>query len=331
MVTGKAFQTEGAAAWRVVLDAGFLRKDLSQSLEKWRQTRSEWVETLDNLLILQTDRIRAWLQGSVTEEERQLGERTLEYLQLSQQERHLSVQALQSALGMRTFNSSLEFDHNTNQMQLQQLDELQGKLHLMLHEPGVYLHAAPASTDLVRDFLQDELGTLVLHEPSLAPAASVDEQDYDLCHEGGKSLHRCGKVINLSQGHEAQGPDVPSASRSWMAAHDGESKDSAGAASDSRVHPSPDNIDNDNTDYGEDSLYDEDDEEVLVGAVASMGSGRALNPVTRVRSSGPLRRRRTSELLAKGDTDSKVDVVPTVRSNTNQTSPLATPVPAVRS
>ncbi|XP_025076090.1 uncharacterized protein LOC112553221 [Pomacea canaliculata] len=67
-------------------------KLMGQTLEKWRMARGEWVDALDNLTQLQRDKILEWLTSSEprSEAQQQLGEQTVDYLYLLQQERHLA-------------------------------------------------------------------------------------------------------------------------------------------------------------------------------------------------------------------------------------------------
>lgn len=51
---------------------------------------------------------------------------------------------------MNTFNASLEFDHMANVKQLQQLEELQKKLHAVLQLPGANVRASVATTDILK-------------------------------------------------------------------------------------------------------------------------------------------------------------------------------------
>ncbi|BFZ12742.1 hypothetical protein BsWGS_15781 [Bradybaena similaris] len=159
---------------------------ITNLFENYERDRDLYVKELDLFSDVRRQKISSWLADPRTDEETDLGESALDYLNLTQRQRHMEVQVIKNALRMYSFNASLNFDREDNLRLMDELTHLQHKVNALSGVTNIFPRAANAKTNLTCQ--DDNSGDEA--DPSAGDTGREEKK--------GKGLHRCPRQVNLA-------------------------------------------------------------------------------------------------------------------------------------
>ncbi|CAL1538494.1 unnamed protein product [Lymnaea stagnalis] len=156
--------------------------------ENYERDREFYVKELDLFTDMRRNKISAWLSDPRMDADREKGENVLDYLNLSQRQRHMEAQIIKNALRMYSFNASLNFDREDNIKMMDELMSLQSKINRLTGANLILPRNARAKTNLTNedDFNKDENGK--------GGGDQIEDQE----EMRGRGLHRCPRKMNLA-------------------------------------------------------------------------------------------------------------------------------------
>ncbi|KAI8790682.1 hypothetical protein BgiBS90_008606 [Biomphalaria glabrata] len=155
--------------------------------ENFERDREYYVKELDLFSDMKRNKISLCLSEPCSHEVREKGENILDYLNLSQKQRHMEAQVIKNTLRMYSFNASLNFDREDNLKMMEELTNLQSRANKLTGAATILPRSAKAKMDVTieEDPNREDEGQ----------AGGEKEED----NEGrGKGLHRCPRKINLA-------------------------------------------------------------------------------------------------------------------------------------
>ncbi|KAH9507712.1 hypothetical protein Btru_053513 [Bulinus truncatus] len=156
--------------------------------ENYERDREYYVKELDLFSDMKRNKISMCLSEPCLDNVREKGENILDYLNLSQKQRHMEAQVIKNTLRMYSFNASLNFDREDNVKMMEELTNLQNKINKLTGTNTILPRSAKAKLNLTLDedpYKDDDFkagGDKMLEENEIK----------------GRGLHRCPRKVNLA-------------------------------------------------------------------------------------------------------------------------------------
>ncbi|XP_012941027.1 uncharacterized protein LOC101845345 [Aplysia californica] len=161
---------------------------ITDLFENYERDREHYVKELDLFADVRRIRISSWLAEGREEGDRERGENVLDYLNLTEKQRHMEPQVIKNALRMYSFNASMTFDREDNQKHLEELTSVQSQVNSVSGLSLVVPRWAVGRTNLTEDV-----------EWGRASEEGAESDDVTADHgTAGRGLHKCPRSLHLA-------------------------------------------------------------------------------------------------------------------------------------